>query len=150
MSLHRFARTSAATAGVVRVGRAASGRAELHRNEVTEILPLDGFDFDLDFKDATDLADLDFSNDSTFDNEARVLLAPELDDLNDTVDLTPLRLAAPTEVMVRAPIKTGTDPRFDRSRDTSATPPATPMSSRWCGAAVSTAGSRPAPPRAAC
>ena len=35
------------------------------------------------------------SNDSTFDNEAQVLLAPELDDLHETDDLTPVRLAAP-------------------------------------------------------
>ena len=57
---------------------------EPHHNEVTEILPLDGFDFDdLDFADDYgELHDLDFSNDSTFDNEAQVLLAPELDDLH--------------------------------------------------------------------
>jgi murein DD-endopeptidase MepM/ murein hydrolase activator NlpD len=68
-----------------------------HRNEVTEILPLDGFDLDdLDFADVVELAELDLSNDSTFDYEAQVLLAPELDDLDETDDLTPLRLAAPT------------------------------------------------------
>ncbi len=85
----------------MRVGRAAGGRwTEAHRNEVTEILPLDGFDFDdIDFvDDSADLDDLDFSNDSTFDNEARVLLAPELDDLHDTDDLGPLLLAAPAAV----------------------------------------------------
>ncbi len=116
MSLHRFARTSAVP-GVVRVGRAAGSRwPEPHLNEVTEILPLDGFDFDdLDFNDARELDDLDFSSDSAFDNEAQVLLAPELDDLNETDNLTPLRLAAPTEVIRRVPV----DPRFDRARDTS-------------------------------
>lgn len=80
MSQHRFARSTAKT-GVVRVGRAAGARwTEPHPNEVTEILPLDGFDFDdLDFVDEWgDLSDLDFSNDSTFDNEAQVLLAPSL------------------------------------------------------------------------
>lgn len=90
---------------MVRVGRAAGGRwTEAHRNEVTEILPLDGFDFDdLDFVDeSADLDDLDFSNDSAFDNEARVLLAPELDDLHDTDDLGPLLLAAPAAVPVPA------------------------------------------------
>jgi hypothetical protein len=103
LSQHRFARSSAATAGVVRVGRAAGGRwTEPHRNEVTEILPLDGFNFDdLDFVDeSSDLEDLDFSNDSTFDNEARVLLAPELDDLHDVDNLGPLQLAAPAAVPV--------------------------------------------------
>ncbi|ORW42693.1 hypothetical protein AWB89_19335 [Mycobacterium paraense] len=105
MSQHRLTRPSAETTGVVRVGRAAGGRwTEGHRNEVTEILPLDGFDFDdLDFVDeSADLDDLDFSNDSTFDNEARVLLAPELDDLLDTDDLGPLLLAAPAAVPVPA------------------------------------------------
>lgn len=46
--------------------------------------------------DVVELGELDLSNDSTFDNEAQVLLAPELDDLDDIDDLTPLRLAAPT------------------------------------------------------
>ncbi|WP_241523434.1 M23 family metallopeptidase [Mycobacterium sp. IEC1808] len=89
----------------MRVGRAAGGRwTETHRNEVTEILPLDGFDFDdLEFADESgDLKDLDFSNDSTFDNEAQVLLAPELDDLHDVDDLAPLLLAAPAAVPVPA------------------------------------------------
>ncbi len=102
MPLHRLAPSAAVTTGVVRVGRAAGGRwTEPHRNEITEILPLDGFDFDdLDFGDeASDLGDLDLSNDSIFDNETQVLLAPELDDLNETDDLAPLLLATPTEVL---------------------------------------------------
>jgi murein DD-endopeptidase MepM/ murein hydrolase activator NlpD len=85
------------------VGRAAGGRwTEPHHNEVTEILPLDGFNFDdLDVvDDCGELRDLDFSNDSTFDNEAQVLLAPELDDLHDIDDVGPLPLAAPTPVPV--------------------------------------------------
>ncbi|CQD02634.1 M23 peptidase domain-containing protein [Mycobacterium europaeum] len=88
----------------MRVGRAAGGRTEPHRNEVTEILPLDGFDFDdLDWRDdARDLGDLDYSNDTAFDNEAQVLLAPELDDLNEADDPATLWLAAPvTEVLPR-------------------------------------------------
>ncbi|WP_407662864.1 M23 family metallopeptidase [Mycobacterium tilburgii] len=72
-----------------------------HRNEVTEILPLDGFDFDdLEFVDSVELAELDLSNNPPFDYEARVLLAPELDDLDDIDDLTPLRLAAPADGVV--------------------------------------------------
>lgn len=104
----------------MRVGRAAGGRwTEPHRNEVTEILPLDGFNFDdLEFgDDATELDDLDFSNDSTFDNEARVLLAPELDDLHEVDDLTPLRLAEPcepTEVLPRVTAAPAPEPRPDR------------------------------------
>ncbi|OIN80922.1 hypothetical protein BMG05_10020 [Mycobacterium malmoense] len=120
MSQHRFSRSSAVTTGMVRVGRAAGGRwmephrnrwTEPHRNEVTEILPLDGFDFDdLDFADDFgELNDLDFSNDSSFDNEAQVLLAPELDDLHDVDDLGPLLLAAPTAVPVPARLQPDTD-----------------------------------------
>jgi murein DD-endopeptidase MepM/ murein hydrolase activator NlpD len=68
-------------------------------NEITEILPLDGFDLhELELvDDVGELGDLDFSNDSTFDNEAQVLLAPELDDLNDVDDLAPQLLVAPPE-----------------------------------------------------
>lgn len=103
----------------MRVGRAAGARwADApHRTEVTEILPLDGFDFD-DFEfneDAGDLRDLDFSSDSTFDNEAQVLLAPELDDLHDADDLRPVWLAAPvTEVLPRVVIEPRTERRPDR------------------------------------
>ena len=114
LSQHRSTRPSAVT-GVVRLGRAAGGRwTEPHRNEVTEILPLDGFDFDdLDFVDKSgDLDDLDLSNDSTFDNEAQVLLAPELDDLHDIDNLAPLLLVAPAAVAVPAKFQ----PDFDARR----------------------------------
>ncbi len=78
---------------------------------MTEILPLDGFDLDFDDLDFTDdvgdLAELDFSNDSTFDYEARVLRAPELDDLDESDDLPPLRLAAPGQLLVRMAIEPG-------------------------------------------
>lgn len=102
---------------MVRVGRAAGGRGtEPHRNEVTEILPLDGFDFDdLDFgEDTGDLGDLDFSNDSTFDNEAQVLLAPELDDLNEIDDQVAVWLETPTQVLPRITVGPRTE-RLDLS-----------------------------------
>ncbi|WP_425518468.1 M23 family metallopeptidase [Mycobacterium spongiae] len=81
-----------------------------HRNEVTEIIPLDRFlggSADLDHLDFDDLDDLDFDHpdfaefadfeaDGPFDTEAQLLLAPELDDLTDTDDLTPALLAAPS------------------------------------------------------
>ncbi|WP_419538083.1 M23 family metallopeptidase [Mycobacterium intracellulare] len=109
----------------MRVSRAAGARsAEPHRTEVTEILPLDGFDFDdLDFSDSYDdvgdHAGLDFSNDSTFDNEAQVLLAPELDDLHETDDLSPRWLAAPaTELLPRIPAEPHTARRLDHARAT--------------------------------
>ncbi|OBB70165.1 M23 family metallopeptidase [Mycobacterium sp. 852014-50255_SCH5639931] len=105
----------------MRVGRAAGGRGiEPHRNEVTEILPLDGFDFDdLDWREEVrDLGDLDYSNDSTFDNEAQVLLAPELDDLNEADDPAPLWLAAPvTEVLPRVIVRSAAEPRIGRAHD---------------------------------
>ncbi|WP_293320518.1 M23 family metallopeptidase [Mycobacterium sp.] len=105
------------------MGRAAGGRlSEPNRNEVTEILPLDGFDFD-DFDlvgDCRELDHLDLSADSTFDNEAQVLRAPELDDLHETDDLGPLSLAAPVTVEVLSRFHTAVDPhRVDRPQITS-------------------------------
>ncbi|MCA2245538.1 MULTISPECIES: M23 family metallopeptidase [Mycobacterium] len=107
------------------MSRAAGARsAEPHRTEVTEILPLDGFDFDdLDFSDSgDDLGDhagLDFSNDSTFDNAAQVLLAPELDDLHETDDLKPRWLAAPaTEVLPRVTVGPRTERRLEHPHTT--------------------------------
>ncbi len=88
-----------------------------NRSEVTEILPLDGFDFgDLDdLHDFGDLDQLDFSNDSTFDNEAQVLLAPELDDLDEIDDLAALWLAdAITEVLPRVTVRPDAQPRRDQ------------------------------------
>jgi len=112
--------------GVVRVSRAAGGRrTDPQHDEVTEILPLDGFDFnDLDLiDDSHDLDALDFSNDSTFDNEAQVLLAPELDDLDHVDDLGPLLLAAPTAVPAPVTFDTDTDAhRLDRSQITDVIP----------------------------
>jgi murein DD-endopeptidase MepM/ murein hydrolase activator NlpD len=102
LSQHRLARSRTA-AGAARPRR---DRWSENRNEVTEILPLDGLgdlddltDFDFDFGDL-DFGDLDF-DDSGFDNQAQLLRAPELDDLQDTVNLIPVPLAAPTEVLVR-------------------------------------------------
>ena len=62
---------------------------DLHRNEVTDIIP---------FNEFGNLDDLDFSDNTAFDKEAQVLRAPELDDLDDTDNLTVLRLAGPSAV----------------------------------------------------
>jgi murein DD-endopeptidase MepM/ murein hydrolase activator NlpD len=62
---------------------------ELDRNEVTDIIP---------FNEFGSLDDLDFSENSAFDKEAQVLRAPELDDLDDTDNLTVLQLAGPSAV----------------------------------------------------
>jgi murein DD-endopeptidase MepM/ murein hydrolase activator NlpD len=63
-------------------------RSELHRNEVTDIIP---------FNEFGNLDDLDFSENSAFDKEARVLRAPELDDLDATDNLHVMDLAGPSE-----------------------------------------------------
>jgi murein DD-endopeptidase MepM/ murein hydrolase activator NlpD len=65
--------------------------------EITDIIP---------FNEFGDLADLDFRDNSAFDRESQVIQAPELDDLHDTDDLIPLRLAVPSEFR--------TDPRDER------------------------------------
>jgi Peptidase family M23 len=62
---------------------------ELHRNEVTDIIP---------FNEFGNLDDLDFSENSAFEKEAQVLRAPELDDLDETDNLSVLALAGPSEV----------------------------------------------------
>ena len=56
--------------------------------EITDIIP---------FNEFGDLADLDFRENSAFDRESQVIHAPELDDLHDTDDLIPQRLAVPSE-----------------------------------------------------
>jgi murein DD-endopeptidase MepM/ murein hydrolase activator NlpD len=111
------------TSGVVRVGRAAGGRwTEPQQDDVTEILPLDGFAFD-DLDLVEDAGHLDLSDDSTFDNEAQVLLAPELDDLHDVDDLAPRSLAAPAAVPLMANFYTPTEARhLARSLSTDVTP----------------------------
>lgn len=62
--------------------------AGLDASEITDIIP---------FNEFGDLADLDFRENSAFDRESQVIHAPELDDLHDTDDLIPLRLAVPSE-----------------------------------------------------
>lgn len=60
--------------------------------EVTDIIPFN------EFGSLAEVAgDLHFHNSSAFDREAAVVHAPELDDLHDTDDLVPLRLAVPAE-----------------------------------------------------
>src|SRR6476659_4820937 len=59
---------------------------------VTDIIPFNEFG-DLSEPDG----ELTFNNSSAFDREARVIHAPELDDMHDTDDLVPLRLVVPNE-----------------------------------------------------
>ncbi|MGH3970542.1 MAG: M23 family metallopeptidase, partial [Mycobacterium sp.] len=82
MTQHRFARSPAPGAC-----RGSSDRwVDLDRNEVTDIIP---------FNEFGNLDDLDFSDSVGFNTGAQVLRAPELDDLHETDDLTPLPLAPP-------------------------------------------------------
>ncbi len=83
-------------------------RSQLHRNEVTDIIPFN------EFGELGNLDDLDFSDNSTFDKEAQVLRAPELDDLDDTDDLVVMVLDGPSEADARterliAPHRRGRD-----------------------------------------
>jgi murein DD-endopeptidase MepM/ murein hydrolase activator NlpD len=66
-------------------------RSQLHRNEVTDIIPFN------EFGELGNLDDLDFSDNSSFNKEAQVLRAPELDDLDDTDDLIVMDLDRPSE-----------------------------------------------------
>jgi len=105
LSLHSYARSF--DSGTAR----ASRDRWLHhnRNEVTEIIPLDGFD-ELDDPEFADLDNLDFGADYDFDIDARLLQAPELDDLHDADDLTPQTLGAPvTDVLARVTIAPDTN-----------------------------------------
>lgn len=56
--------------------------------EITDIIPFNEFGA---------LAELEFRANSAFDREAQVMYAPELDDLHDTDDLIPQRLAVPSQ-----------------------------------------------------
>ena len=56
--------------------------------EITDIIP---------FNEFGNLDDLEFRAHTAFDRECQVIHAPELDDLHDTDDLIPLRLAVPSK-----------------------------------------------------
>jgi murein DD-endopeptidase MepM/ murein hydrolase activator NlpD len=72
----------------VSTNRLIIGRAAEQPAEVTDIIP---------FNEFGDLADLEFCENSAFDREAQINRAPELDDLHDTDDQLPQRLAVPAE-----------------------------------------------------
>lgn len=98
MASHRSSRSPAGAS----TNRQINGRVTETPAEVTDIIPFN------EFGGLPDLgADADFRENSAFDREAQVIHAPELDDLNDTDDLVPLRLAVPSEFQA--------DPRQRRS-----------------------------------
>ncbi len=81
------------------LGGSSTGQPTRIACETTDIIP---------FNEFGDLGDLDFCNSSAFDREFRVMRAPELDDLHDTDDLVPLRLAVPSRF--QPPVGEGRQP----------------------------------------
>ena len=113
MSQHRHARSRVAAAAV-RVTR--DEWFPPNENEITEIIPLDGFDFDDRARRYhVDLGDQELETDFGFDNETRVLGAPELDDLHHIDNLTPERLVDPTDVLERVNVDPTAIPRHYRA-----------------------------------
>jgi murein DD-endopeptidase MepM/ murein hydrolase activator NlpD len=96
LAQHRYARSPAAGASP----RSRDRSPDFDRNEVTDINP---------FNEFGNLDDLDCSENAAFDKEAQVLRAPELDDLHDTDNLTPLWLAAPSELQADSGVERCTD-----------------------------------------
>ena len=84
LAQHRLTRSPAG----VSAKRQTLRRAPEQPAEVTDIIP---------FNEFGDLDDLDFRENSAFDREAQINRAPELDDLHDTDDQLPIRLAVPSE-----------------------------------------------------
>lgn len=82
MPQHRLPRSTEAV---------AAPRFPVSPSETTDIIPFN------EFGELGHLTDLEFLPHAAFDREAQVIHAPELDDLHDTDDLTPLRLVVPTE-----------------------------------------------------
>ena len=67
---------------------ARNRRLDREVTEITDILP---------FNEFGKLDDLEFHDNSAFERECQVIHAPELDDMADTDDLIPLRLAVPSK-----------------------------------------------------
>lgn len=90
MAQHRSPRSPNGVSTNARPTRTAPGIANVpvEATEITDIIP---------FNEFGDLADLEFRENSAFDRESQVMRAPELDDLHDTDDLIPLRLAVPSQ-----------------------------------------------------
>ena len=87
MASHRSSRSRSGVSTNARL-RSVDPEAGQQASEITDVIP---------FNEFGDLGDLEFRDDTAFDRESEVIHAPELDDLHDTDDLTPLRLAVPSE-----------------------------------------------------
>ena len=78
----RQQRSDANLPGKTRTTRATTRAFDPERVDVTDIIP---------FNEFGDLGDVDFREHTAFDPEAQVVHSPELDDMHDADDLTPLR-----------------------------------------------------------
>ncbi len=85
MAQHRLSRSPVGTST-----NARSRWIDPEDVEITDIIP---------FNEFGNLGDLDFLDNTAFDADSQVLRAPELDDLHDTDNLTPLRLVVPSEFL---------------------------------------------------
>ncbi len=74
---------------------AAAGTTAPGRNEVTDIIPFN------EFGAIGKIDGPDFLPHAAFDRDARIIGAPELDDMHDTDDLVPLSLDVPTKFRTR-------------------------------------------------
>jgi murein DD-endopeptidase MepM/ murein hydrolase activator NlpD len=90
LAQHRSSRSPDGASTNARPRRIAPGTSTIppEAAEITDIIP---------FNEFGNLADLEFCENSAFDRESQVMHAPELDDLHDTDDLIPLRLAVPSQ-----------------------------------------------------
>jgi hypothetical protein len=87
LAQHRLSRSPQGDSTNSRPRRIAPQAPE-DATEITDIIP---------FNEFGNLADLDFRENMAFDRESQVIHAPELDDLHDTDDLIPMRLAVPSQ-----------------------------------------------------
>ncbi len=87
MAAHRSSRSRVGAPTNARRRQGISIPAE-RAAEVTDIIP---------FNEFGDLDELDFRVNAAFDRDSQIMRAPELDDLHDTDDLVPLRLAIPAQ-----------------------------------------------------
>ena len=99
----RQQRSEANLPGETRTTRATTRAFDPQRVDVTDIIP---------FNEFGDLDDVDFREHTAFDLEAQVVHSPELDDMHDADDLTPLRLVVPTEFASKRDAERAERPRF--------------------------------------
>jgi murein DD-endopeptidase MepM/ murein hydrolase activator NlpD len=99
----RQQRSEANLPGETRATRATARAFDPERVGVTDIIP---------FNEFGDLGDVDFREHTAFDFDAQVVHSPELDDMHDADDLTPLQLVIPTEFASKRDAERAEQPRF--------------------------------------